>query len=201
MYGLPLGCLSLAAGSAQAHCATPAMLFVVTAEHNPPVIKSSYTSEELRSLASLSAHRSRHPPLGFYAGTFGYGIEMVPYKAQGCTATVTVRLFLASRLIEVATDSSCRYEVIAEHYLLHSQQDDLLLSRYAAQARDMLDHIEHLPKSEGDVRGARDGVMSSVATALDRLLQPYDEERQRALAGADTDDALVQLAQGCGHAT
>ena len=201
--GLPLGGLVLAAGAAyaQAPCPAPTTSFAVTAEHYPPVVKSSYTSAELRALAARAAREGPHPPLGFYAGTFGYGVEAIPDGARGCAITVTVRLFLASRLVEVATDGPCKPAVIAEHYLLHARQDDLLLSRYAAQARAMLDRIERGNPSGHQDGGEREALVRQVSRELEQLLEPYDPERERALRAADTDDALARLAQGCGNAT
>lgn len=203
MSGLPLGMLVLAGGSAQARppCPPPTTSFAVTAEHYPPAIKSSYTSRELRSLASQTADKGPHPPFGFYIGTFGYGVEVMPHEAQGCPVSVMVRLFLAPRLIEIATDGPCRPEIVAEHYMLHAREDDLLLSRYAVQAQDMLDHIEQTSPFGSLDEGRRDAVVRSISAALDRLLEPYDGERSRALRAADTDEALARLAQGCGHAT
>lgn len=200
--GLALSCcLTIAAGSsrAQVPCPSSQTSFAVTAEHSPPVIKSSYTSADLRLLASQAAYRGPHPPWGFYAGTFGYGVEVSPPEAQGCAVTVMVRLFLAPRLIEVSRDGPCRPEMIAEHYLLHARQDDLLLSRYAALTRDMLDSGQRPSGRPGD--SGRDAVIRSVSTALDRLLEPFDEDRKRALAAADTEEELARLARRCSHAT
>lgn len=201
---LPLACLILtgtAEARAETSCSAPTTSFAVTAEHYPPMVKSSLTSEELRDLAGHSPRKSPHPPLGFYVATFGYGVEVLPQDAQQCAAAVTVRLFLAPRLIEIGTDGPCRPEIVAEHYLLHARQDDLLLSRYAEQAREMLDHLKPVgSRTDGEIT-ERDAVVRSVTTALDRLLQPYNEERQQALGAADTAEALARLNQGCGRAT
>lgn len=200
---LPLACLILAGTSqarAETSCSAPTTSFAVTAEHYQPVIKSSLTSEELRVLADQSPRKSPHPPLGLYAATFGYKVEVSSHDTQQCALAVTVRMFLAPRLIEIGTDGPCRPEVVAEHYLLHARQDDLLLNRYAEQAREALDHIESVGASRDDDITGRDEVVRSVTTALDRLLQPYDEERQQVLGAADTNEALTRLNQGCGRA-
>lgn len=201
--GLLLGCLSLSAGyaRAQAPCPAPATSFAVTAEHHPPVVRSSYTREELRILAGSASNGSPHPPLGFYVGTFGYRIEVDTREAQECDLAVTVRLFLEPRLIEVANDGPCQPEVVAEHYLLHAREDDLLLSRTAAQARDMLDGIRRARPSEMPDKNGRGAVVHWVATAMDRLLQPYDDARKHALGAADTTAELARLDQGCSRAT
>ncbi len=201
---LPVACLIIA-GTAQARaetsCSDVKTSFAVMAEHYQPVIKSSFTSEELRILASKAPRKSPHPPLGFYAGTFGYKVEIVAQDAQQCALAVTVRLLLTPRLIEIGSDGPCKPDVVAEHYLLHARQDDLLLNSYAEQARGVLDNLQLAnPLRDQDVT-AGDAVVRSVRAALDRLLQPYDEERQHALAAADTAEALTRLNQGCGRAT
>ena len=105
------------------------------------------------------------------------------------------------RLIEITSDGPCRPDIVAEHYLLHARQDDLLLNSYAEQARGVLDHLQLAsPLRDQDVTAGA-AVVRSVRAALDRLLQPYDEERQHALAAADTTEALTRLNQGCGRAT
>ena len=88
-------------------------------------------------------------------------------------------------------------KVVAEHYLLHAREDDLLLSRTAAQARNMLDGMKRARPSEMPDENGRGAVVRWVATAMDRLLQPYDDARKNALGAADTAAELAQLDQGC----
>lgn len=189
--------------SRAASCAERAPAFSVVAEHHPPTVQSSYSSDELLSLATKSGLVGRHPPLGFYAGTFGYALDFAEVGQDGapCRGTVTVRMFLARRVVEVAADSPCRPQAVAAHYGLHARKDDLLLSRYAAFARTMLDGMVDGGAFSNFGTWPRDVLMRSVSAAMDDLLQPYDRERKEALASADTEEELAQLAKACGNAT
>lgn len=185
----------------------PRFDIAVFAEHRPPIVRSNHSLSQLHALAARSAQPRKHAPLGFYAGTFGYTVEVTADKADplGCVPAmhVRVRMFLADRLVEIGTDlqsRQCRPEAVLSHYLLHADQDDWLLSQYAHRALTMFDRM---PRSEllgvpfqGD---AREAVAVVVRRAMDELLLPYDEDRRRSLDAADSHEELARLRGACGR--
>ena len=182
----------------------PRLDVAVLAEHFPPAVRSSYTFDELNELAARMGRQGRHAPLGFYVGTFGYTVSVEQVAGSGsahCDGAirVQVRLLLGERLVEVGTDGPCRPEAVLSHYLVHADQDDRLLSRYASRASAMFDRM---PRSEllgapapGDAR--EDAVETVVRRAMDRLLSSYNEDWKQASAAADSDEELVRLREAC----
>lgn len=162
----------------------------------------------MRDAAALAGHKGRHAPLGYYAGTFGYTVEVALHgaRAPGCAPAIAVevRLFLAERVVEVGSDLHAygyRSEAVLSHYLVHAREDDRLLSLYARRALAMFDR---LPSS--DLLGApapgddvREAVAAGVRRAMDGLLRPYDDDRTRALDAADGDEELAKLRGACGR--
>ena len=184
----------------------PRLDVAVLAEHFPPAVRSSYTFGELNELAAKMGRQGRHAPLGFYVGTFGYTVDVEPVAEPGSAhcdpaIRVQVRLLLGERLVEVGTGGPCRPEAVLSHYLVHADQDDRLLSRYASQATTMFDRM---PRSEllgapapGDAR--EDAVETVVRRAMDGLLSSYDEDWKQASAAADSDEELARLREACGR--
>lgn len=195
---------ALAAAPAAAACPPGAGVQVsVVAEHHPPVVQSSYSLSQLRAMAAEAGHGGAHPPLGFYAGTFGYFVDVRgrAARAPGCAASVEVQinLILHERVVEVGVGGPCEADGVASHYLLHGAQDDRLLSRYAALARARLDaaRVSGLlaAPGAGDGSGALTAVVRGI---MDELLEPFDADRKQAFAAADTPEELARLRALCG---
>lgn len=114
---------------------------------------------------------------------------------------VRVGMLLGDRLIEVGADGPCRPEAVLSHYLVHADQDDRLLSRYASRALAMFDRTpltDLLGTAAQD--NSREAVAVIVRRAMDGLLQSYDEDRPQALEAADSDEELAKLREACGRA-
>lgn len=195
----------LAAAPAAAGCPPGAGLQVsVVAEHHPPVVQSSYSLNQLRAMAAEAGHQSAHPPLGFYAGMFGYSVDVRgrAVRAPGCAADVEVQvnLILHERVVEVGVGGPCEADGVASHYLLHGAQDDRLLSRYAALARARLDaaRMSGLLAASGAGNGSG-ALIAVVRSIMDELLEPFDADRKQALAAADTPEELARLRALCGR--
>lgn len=186
--------------------AQPPMRIAVFAEHHPPAVLSSYSYPQLREMAARAGHDGPHEPFGLYAGTFGYSVDVQAADDghAGCVTSmsVTVRMLLGDRRVEIGTDGPCRPEAVAAHYLLHAGHDDRLLTQYGSQALAMFDRMPHAdllgtPGQDGD----RDAVAAVVRGTMDDLLRSYDDDRARALASADNADELASLQRACGQAT
>lgn len=196
----------LASTSPVAACSPePRLTVSVVAEHHPPAVRSSYSLGQLRDFAARAGHRGQHAPLGFYAGTFGYTVDVRAEEAgaPGCASVMHVRvgMLLGDRLIEVGADGPCRPEAVLSHYLVHADQDDRLLSRYASRALAMFDRTpltDLLGTAAQD--NSREAVAVIVRRAMDGLLQSYDEDRPQALEAADSDEELAKLREACGRA-
>lgn len=182
----------------------PRLDVAVLAEHHRPAVRSSYSLGELRGLAARSGPPGRHPPLGFYAGTFGYTVEVTAdgTGAPGCNPamSVSVRMFLADRLIEIGADLQCRPAAVLSHYLAHAGRDDELLSRYASRVAAALDRVPRSGLLGKSTRGkAEDTVAVAVRRAVEEQLRSYDEDRRQTLEAADDDEELDRLRTACSH--
>lgn len=183
----------------------PRLDVAVVAEHHRPVVRSSYSLGELRGLAARSGGPpGRHPPLGFYAGTFGYTVEVTADKtgAPGCEPAMSVRvgMFLADRLIEIGADLPCRPAAVLSHYLAHAARDDELLGRYANRVAAALDRMSRSGLPGKSTRGnAEDAMAAAVRHTVEEQLRSYDEDRRQVLEAADNDEELARLRTACGH--
>ena len=195
----------LPAAPAAAACPPGAGVQVsVVAEHHPPVVQSSYSLDQLRAMGAEAGHGGTHPPLGFYAGTFGYSVDVRGQAARvpGCVATleVQVSLSLYDRVIEVGVGGPCEADGVASHYLLHGAQDDRLLSRYAALARARLEAARASGLlAASTAGGGHDALIATVRSIMDEMLEPFDTDRKQAFAAADTPEELARLRALCGR--
>lgn len=208
----PLACglpaLPAAAGEAAAACPPrPRLGIAVVAEHRPPAVGASFSLGQLRDAAARSGRRGRHEPLGFYAGVFGYAVEVTAEGSAtpGCAAALRarVRMFLDERVVEVGADlgdRGCRPEAVLSHYLLYAEQDDRLLGLYARRAWAMFDRMPRSAMLGAPGRGdAEERMAAAVRRAMDDLLRSYDDDRTRALDAADDDEELAKLRGACGR--
>ena len=206
LAGLTAGALLIPSQAAAACPAEPRLTVAVVAEHHPLVVRSSYSFAQLREFAASAGYRGLHAPFGFYAGTFGYSVEIRDAGAgqSGCKQAVHVQvgMILGGRLIEVGTDIPCRRDTVLSHYQRHAEQDDTLLSRYAGRALATFDRMSSMEllgtRTQDDVGEAVTGVVRST---MDGLLQSYGEDRERSLAAADSDAELLRLGAACGRDT
>ena len=197
----------LALASPIAACpAEPRLDIAVSTESVFPDVRSSYTFGQLNELASQAGRRGRHPPYGFYTGTFGYTVDVKRVEETGkarCAAAmrVEVRLLLKDRLVEIGTDGPCRLEAVLSHYLVHAAQNDRVLSHYASKAVAMFDGM---PRSELLAAPMSDDAKEEVVAvgvrrAMDGLLRPFEEDWRQSSAAADNDEELVRLRAACGQ--
>lgn len=209
---LPLAVIAMAAPVSAVEAASiacpaqPPMRVAVFAEHHPPAILSSYSYPQLREMAAQAGYKGPHAPFGLYAGTFGYSVDVQALKdgPAGCVTSmsVTVRMLLGDRRVEVGIDGPCRPEAVVAHYLLHTGHDDKLLTQYGSQALAMFDRMPHADLlGRPGLGGDREAVTAVVRGAMDELLRPYDDDRARALAAADNAAELASLQRACGQAT
>ena len=179
----------------------------VTAEAEPPAIRSSHGLDRLREHSPLDGFKGWHAPLGYYAGVFGYTVEVTadPTATPGCVPalSVAVRLSLAGRVVEIGSDlhaRGCRPEVVLSHYLVHAGQDERLLVLYARRALALFDRTPPSDLLGAPVRGGiREAVAAGVRRVMDRLLEPYDEDRARSQDAADAGEELAKLRGACGR--
>ena len=202
--GLTAGALLIPSQAAAACPDEPRLTVAVVAEHHPLVMRSSYSFAQLREFAASAGYKGPHAPFGFYAGTFGYSVEIRDAEAgqPGCKQAVRVQvsMTLGSRLIEVGTDIPCRRDAVLSHYQRHAEQDDTLLSGYARRALVTFDRMSsaELLGTQMQDKGT-EAVTEVIRSIMDRLLQPYDLDRKAALAAADTDAELLRLSAACGR--
>lgn len=112
----------------------------VLALHGPVDEKSDYRLADIRELAQRSGKPLPHAPLGFYIAGLGHEIVVGTERQASpdgsrCDylTTVTVRLSLVNRVIQVAADldaNGCNRDVALNHYLKHATADDRVLSQY-----------------------------------------------------------------------
>ena len=183
----------------------PEVALDVLAEHHPPAVRSSYHLDQIRDFAIRMGRPAKHEPLGFYASTFGYTVDVQPAAMEmpGCKPAVTarVRLILGGRLVEIGADlqsRGCQRDVILSHYMLHAQYDDGALSTYANRAMEALGQISTAELLGNPAQGNLvDNATESIRRAMDKVLLSYDKERAEAMALADNPEELNKLSNAC----
>jgi hypothetical protein len=162
-----------------------------------------------------AVHRSgtapAHPPLGFYMGDFAHDLTVStePYggpNGTGCgyLTTVTIRLALLNRVIEVARDlrdEPCAYEAALRHYRKHAAADDAALGLYVALLRRELAQVwPQIERSIG-TSGKPDeaAVRRAVEPVVDLVLDNVEQVRAKVIAAVDSPHEVERLAAACPH--
>jgi len=173
--------------------------------HETPAVGYNYHVTQIADLARQMGYKGAHPPLGLYAGTLDYrvNVQFAPNSGtaeQPCTSALALQfeLKLVDRIVEVGTGGGCNSDAVTAHYLAHADQDDRLLRRYADLARSRLDSLVGNDTSRFGRNNDSEGTLKSLAQSIiDDLLRNYDADRKVALASADTSDELARLRDAC----
>jgi len=208
---LALSVVLVAAGQPEACREPPRIASSVVALHGPVSEQTSYRRAEVQELARRSGLPLRHEPLGFYIGGFGQEI-LIDSERRTSTdgtrcdylTTVTVRIYLINRLIEIASDLEvyrCKPEAVLQHYRMHAIADDMVLSRYVQPLNDALREAWPRMESKLGQSGNNDipGLRVAVQKLLEEVLRDYDPARAGALAAVDNPKEIENLA--CGSRT
>ncbi len=120
----------------------------VLAYHGPIEERADYDLVTIRRLAQRSDKPLPHAPLGFYIGTLSQDVVVETERQASpdgskCEylTTVTVRLSLVDRVIEVAADldrNGCKRAAVLKHYRQHAAADDRVLSIYVQTVNKVL---------------------------------------------------------------
>lgn len=204
--------ISWLVGASPTACAEPPHVATsVAALHGPVMEQASYGVANLEEMARKSGLPLRHATLGFYIGDFGQEILVDTARRAspdgnrcGYLTTVTVRLFLANRLVEVADDldsRGCRAAAVRQHYHKHAGADDLVLSRYVQSVTQALQNAWPQMRTKLGPSGDNDepGLRDVVRVVLDGALRDYDRVRTETIAAVDTPKEVESLI--CGSRT
>lgn len=204
--------MSWLVGASPAACAEPPHIATsVAAVHGPVMEQASYGVSDLQEMARRSGLPLRHATLGFYIGDFGQEILVDTARRAspdgsrcGYLTTVTVRLFLANRLVEVADDldsRGCQAAAVLQHYRKHAGADDLVLSRYVQSVTRALEDAWPQMRTKLGPSGDNDepGLRGVVRVVLDGALRDYDRVRTETIAAVDTPNEVESLT--CGSRT
>ena len=177
----------------------PAITIDLLAVHNPPIIRSDFDTKQLEALATKSGLLRKHPPLGFYAGLFGYTIDVrFGRDANSCIRIVSIRLNmqLFDRRIEIADDlrrEPCRYQLVLDHYKRHAAADDQVFSVYARRVEQAL----RKAPSEQILKGDSSSIKQAVAELAERALASFGAARDAIRDSVDTPEEVAKLVHGC----
>lgn len=209
IFLLPL--LWLANASPEACSAPPRIASSVAALHSPVTEQASYNLAEIQEMARKSGLPLRHATLGFYIGSLSPEILTSTERRTngdgsvcGYLTTVTVRLSLVGRLVEVANDlegHGCNSEAVLRHYRKHAAADDAVLSQFVQRVNQALRDAWLQMQSKLGTNGGKDelGLKGVVETVLDQVLQDYKPVRTETLAAVDSPEEMESLA--CGSRT
>lgn len=201
----------LAAGTPADGCSEPSRVaWDVAALHEVVAEDASLSLADIQEAARQRGMSAPHPVLSFYVGGLAYDTVVHADKrispdasTCGTLTTVTVRLALSHRLIDVARDlqqDPCAYEAALQHHRKHATADDALLSFYVTRLRRELADI--WPKIEGmaDQAGKADdrGILAAIEPMVERSLN-YEQDRKKASAAVDSRKEAERLATACSH--
>lgn len=192
-------------------CSSPTRAsFDVAAVHGPVSTSTDLTLAQISELADRTGRVGRHPPLGFYIGTFGYTVSTdISTRTEGdCSkpVRVTVTVMLANRHIEIGkelTASPCRFSVVLDHYQRHAASDDAALTDFARGLTAALPHIPLPPLSHDPALAEEDrrSTEQAVEEIVGHRLKSLDADRANARDSVDTAEGIEMLkAEHCGHA-
>lgn len=191
-------------------CAEPPRLASGIAKLRGGVLEAeSFTVTEIQDMARRSGAVLPHPPLGFYKADFGHDYQVRTEKQTspdgarcGTLTTVTVRVVLVDRSVEIARDlheRGCDRDLVARHYLKHADADDRVLSRHVRTLHQALVAAwpaiqERLPASGTPDDSALHRAIEPIVTPL---LADAEKARSAALAEVDSASEVLALAAAC----
>lgn len=120
----------------------------------------------------------------------------------GYLTTVTVRLALVNRVVEVARDlrdDPCAYDAVLRHYRKHAAADDAALSLYVALLRRELAGVWPQVEAMLGTSGKPDevAIRQVVEPMVDRTLDDAEQVRAKAIAAVDSRREVERLATAC----
>lgn len=199
-------------GSSPVSCMEPPRIASgVLAYHGPVEERADYDLAQIRKLAKRSDKPLPHAPLGFYIGALSQKVVVGTERQASpdgsrCDylTTVTVRLSLVDRLIEVAADldgNDCKRAVVLKHYQKHAAADDRVLSLYVQTVNKVLRDAWPLMAAKLNPLGYPDenGIRQVVHDVLNRVFEKYEPIREEADAAVDNPNEVQALA--CGSKT
>jgi len=194
------------AGSPSAGCTEPPRIASgVLAYHGPVEERSDYDLSQIRELANRSDRPLQHAPLGFYIGSLSQDITVGTERQTSpdgsrCDylTTVTVRLSLVDRVIQVAADldgKGCERGAVLEHYQKHAAADDRVLSQYVQAMNKGLKDAWPLMAAKLSPSGHpdEDGIRQVVQDVLNRAFKDYKPVRAEANAAVDGPAEIATL--------
>ena len=200
----------LVAGTPGEACSEPPRAaWGVVALHGAVSEDASLPLAEIREMARRRNLAPAHPPLGFYMNSFAHDLIVRTDRRNspdgsrcGYVTTVTVRLALLDRVIEVARDlkgDSCTYEAVLRHYYKHATAYDAALSLYVTLLRYEL--TEAWPRLEGTLgtSGKPDEtvIREAIEPVVGRVLSDVEQVRTKAIAAVDSGREVERLAAAC----
>lgn len=181
----------------------------VAALHGEVAEAESFSLAEIQDMARRSGAVLAHPPLGFYKADSGHDYQIQTEEQTspdgtrcGTLTTVTVRLLLVNRTVEIARDlreRGCDRDAVSRHYLKHGAADDRALSRHVQDLHQALVAAwpvirERLPAvgvpDEAALRQAVEPVVASSMAAA-------EQAQKAALAAVDSDAEVRALVSSC----
>ena len=180
----------------------------VLAYHGPIEERADYDLAQIRKLAQTGDKPLPHAPLGFYIGGLSQDVAIKTERQASpdgskCDylTTVTVRLSLVDRVIEVAADfdsNDCERTAVLKHYRRHAAADDRVLSVYVQTVNKVLRKAWPRMAAKLNPLGQPDddGIRRVVQGILGQGLKFYKSIRAEADAAVDSPTEVESLACG-----
>lgn len=181
----------------------------VAALHGEVVEAESFLLGDIQDMARRSGAVLAHPPLGFYRADSGYDYQ-VRTETQtspdgtrcGTLTTVTVRLMLVNRTVEIARDlreRGCDRDVVTQHYLKHAAADDRALSRHVQVLHQALVAAWPVIQQRLPASGTPDeaALRQAVDPVVVRSMAAAEQAQRAALAEVDNSGEVRALASSC----
>lgn len=181
----------------------------VAALHGEVMEAESFSLAEIQDMARRSGAVLAHPPLGFYRADSGYDYQVRTEEQTspdgtrcGTLTTVTVRLLLVNRTVQIARDlreRGCDRDVVARHYLKHAAADDRVLSRHVQDLHQALVAAWPVIQKRLPASGTPDEVAlrQAVEPVVVRSMAVAEQAQRAALAEVDTSGEVRALASSC----
>lgn len=185
---------------------------VIGVREQPLTVRHDLSLAMLKALSVQARHRSRHPTMGFYAGSVGFvspeieilvGTPSSRNRRVPCPhLEIRSELVAIDRQIAIASDlrnSPCLLRAATAHYERHADTASRALHRFAAELPMTLGpEIDHYVRSRPSPPGAGDDQLLGVVEGLlTRSVATFTARLALLQEAADTPDEVRSLAP-CG---
>ncbi len=166
----------------------------------PVSVSSDMPLADLAALAARSHAPLRHPAYGYYVGTFGYSIKVIPASNEPCSKDFRVRILmgLGGRHIEIAHElqaDRCLYSNYLQHYEKHAASDVALIADYSRRVANAL-RSTPMRLQPGRVSSG-DQMSDEVRKTIDKILVPLTSDRVAISRQIDSNAEVETLRHVC----